>query len=152
MIVLVPTWLTENHTYKMPLGKWMYKRNGKFWSCSKILTTGASQWPILSQQLSVKGMHFALPLLLGSRMVICGTERDNASHPHTLTLKRGGGLCSVLEEFVFLLMIFTEVGWKVGTQSRTAAENRGDTFLALYWRKVKVKVAQLHPTLCGPVD
>ena len=51
----------------------MYKGNGRFWSCSNILTTGASQWPTLSQQLSAKGMHFALPLAVGEQNASAGT-------------------------------------------------------------------------------
>ena len=99
VIELVPTWLTENHTSKMPLGKWRYKRNGRFWSCSKILTSGASQWPTLSQQLSAKGMHFALPLAVGEQNG-CLWEHDNASHlPHSdagarrMSVFRSGRIC-----------------------------------------------------------
>ena len=58
-----------------------------------------------------KGYAFCSPpCCWGVEWLFVGQNVIMPPIPHTLTLRRGGGFCSALEEFVFLLMIFTEVG------------------------------------------
>lgn len=52
-------------------------------------------------------------------------------HLHSAVEEKGQ--CSVLEQFVFLFPVSTEVSLKVRTQPvAAAAEDRDDTFLALF--------------------